>query len=131
MGPLVLLIALLPACVSQQTIVTKAFEGLQFATNSDQILASSYPSLNDLATFLVAKKELTLSIEGHTDNVGSHELNQSLSERRAEAVKKYLTEKGVEVSRIKAVGYSFDRPVASNDTAEGRQKNRRVEFIIK
>jgi outer membrane protein OmpA-like peptidoglycan-associated protein len=123
-------LGLLQACSSQKQIVSRAFEGLEFATDSDRILPSSYPVLDDLATHLNAHPELKLSIEGHTDNTGTHEHNQQLSERRAASVKKYLAEKGVATDRITTAGFSSDRPVASNDTPEGRQKNRRVEFIL-
>lgn len=127
-----LLVVLISACVSQQdAVVNRAFQGLSFATDSDRILESSFPSLNELATFLISKPDLIVSIEGHTDNTGSHAYNLLLSERRATAVKTYLTARGVEASRLTATGYSYDRPVASNDTAAGREKNRRVEFIIK
>jgi OOP family OmpA-OmpF porin len=78
-----------------------------------------------------------ITIEGHTDSVGSADYNQKLSQRRADAVKAYLIEKGgIDADRLTAIGYGEDRPVASNATEEGRRKNRRVEaesveYIIK
>jgi outer membrane protein OmpA-like peptidoglycan-associated protein len=69
-------------------------------------------------------------IEGHTDSTGRYESNIRLSERRAEAVRTYLTKKGVPADRLEARGFGPDRPVATNDTAAGREANRRVEFII-
>jgi hypothetical protein len=70
-------------------------------------------------------------IEGHTDNKGGDDYNQKLSESRANAVKKYLVDKGVKAERIIAKGFGLSKPIATNDTAEGREKNRRVEFIIR
>jgi len=69
-------------------------------------------------------------IEGHTDNVGAAAYNMKLSKNRAESVKKYITDKGVDGIRIIAVGFGLTKPVVSNKTAEGRQRNRRVEFTI-
>ncbi len=71
-----------------------------------------------------------MEVSGHTDNVGSASFNKRLSKQRALAVKNYLVSKGVEQDRIVAVGYGFEKPVASNDTPEGRQQNRRVEMKI-
>ena len=74
--------------------------------------------------------DLKVVIEGHTDNIGTAEYNKKLSQRRAEAVKQYMVEKGIDANRITAEGFGFDRPIASNDTEEGRQKNRRVEAAV-
>jgi len=67
-------------------------------------------------------------IQGHTDNVGSEEFNQKLSDERAEAVRAYMIEKGIAAERLTAKGYSMSTPAAPNDTKEGRAKNRRIEF---
>jgi len=75
--------------------------------------------------------ESNIEVEGHTDNRGSGELNQKLSEQRALSVMNYLVERGVDKSKLKSVGYGFSKPIDSNDTDEGRAKNRRVELIIK
>jgi len=69
-----------------------------------------------------------VEISGHTDSVGSEEYNQALSLRRAQAVKNWLVQKGIAANRMKTVGKGENEPVASNDTAEGRAKNRRIEF---
>ena len=69
-------------------------------------------------------------VDGHTDNVGGKAFNQKLSQGRADAVKKYLSDKGIDESRIIAKGYGDTKPVVSNATAQGKQKNRRVEFTI-
>ena len=76
------------------------------------------------------KPTFRILIEGHTDNVGSAALNMRLSLSRAEAVKTYLTERGIDGERIIAKGYGLTQPVAPNTTPQGRQKNRRVEFTI-
>ena len=75
--------------------------------------------------------ESTVIIEGHTDNVGSAQRNKVLSEERATAVLNYLVERGVDKKRLKAVGYGLTKPIADNNTEEGRAKNRRVELVIK
>jgi len=75
--------------------------------------------------------ESTVIIEGHTDNVGSAANNKTLSEQRATAVLNYLVERGVDKKRLKAVGYGLTKPIADNNTEEGRAKNRRVELVIK
>jgi len=75
--------------------------------------------------------ESKVIVEGHTDNVGKPEFNQKLSEQRAEAVMKYLIERGIDASRLQSVGYGLTKPVADNNTKEGREKNRRVELVIK
>ena len=73
---------------------------------------------------------LRLTIEGHTDNTGSAEINQTVSERRANAVSNYLVQQGLNSSSLSAQGLGTSNPVADNGTAEGRQKNRRVEIIV-
>jgi outer membrane protein OmpA-like peptidoglycan-associated protein len=107
-----------------------AFENLEFETGKDIIRTHSYPSLNALADLLIKKSNYGLRIEGHTDNVGTDEKNLVLSQKRAAAVKNYLTKKGVDGSKLEAFGYGASRPIADNDTKEGRQKNRRVEMKI-
>ena len=114
----------------EKEILKTAFENLEFETGSAKIRPSSYASLIELANLLKKKPKWRLLVEGHTDNVGSREFNLKLSQRRAEAVKKFLVEQGVEPHRIITKGYGPDRPIAPNDTPEGRQKNRRVEFTI-
>ena len=86
--------------------------------------------MEDLATFLNENEGVTIRITGHTDNVGTDEANQKLSEGRANAVKKELIRRGVDPDRMEAEGKGESEPVATNDTEEGRQLNRRVEFTI-
>lgn len=73
---------------------------------------------------------MEIEIEGHTDNKGSHEYNVKLSTQRAEIVRQYLLNKNVQPFRVKAIGYGEDKPIAENDTEEGRSINRRVEFTV-
>jgi OOP family OmpA-OmpF porin len=87
--------------------------------------------INDLAKVMRDYPDLNVVIEGHTDNVGTAAYNKKLSQRRADAVKKYMVEQdGINANRITAEGFGFDRPIASNDTDEGRQQNRRVEAAV-
>lgn len=92
------------------------------------IRPESKPGLDEVVGLLKASPDMELEIQGHTDNVGSLKYNETLSKNRAMAVKNYLVADGIEASRLKASGYAFTRPAASNDTEEGRQLNRRVEL---
>lgn len=103
---------------------------LHFDHNSDKIRQESYFDLERLAKMLKANPSLRLKIEGHTDNVGQDGFNMELSQRRARAVKNFLVTKGCAAHTIIAAGYGETRPKASNNTPEGRQKNRRVEFKV-
>ena len=107
-----------------------AFENLEFETGKDVIKSHSFPSLNSLADLLIKKANYGLRIDGYTDNVGSVDKNITLSQKRAEAVKKYLVKKGVDASKLDTHGYGESNPFADNKTAAGRQKNRRVEMNI-
>lgn len=103
---------------------------LLFATGKSELKSGAGPHLDKLANFLSQHPDRTVTIEGHTDSVGSDESNFSLSQRRADSVKSYLVRQGVESRRIQTVGKGEDNPVADNDSASGRQQNRRVEVII-
>ena len=103
---------------------------LLFESGSSTILTSSYSELNKLAEELKKKPSLRIEISGHTDNTGNNAANLTLSTGRAESVKQYLVEKGVNASRVECKGFGDTRPVASNDTEEGRTKNRGVEFVV-
>lgn len=111
-------------------IVKYAFDNLEFETGKDIIRTSSFASLNALAELLKQKANYGLLIEGHTDNVGTDEKNLILSQKRATAVKNYLIKRGVDGNKLDAFGYGESRPIATNDTPEGRQRNRRVEMKI-
>ncbi|MBN1831614.1 MAG: OmpA family protein [Deltaproteobacteria bacterium] len=89
-----------------------------------------YPNLDMQVDFFKRNPDMTVEIQGHTDNIGPKEYNQGLSEKRAKAVMNYLVEKGIAKERLSAKGYGFSVPMASNDTKEGRAKNRRVQFSV-
>ena len=91
---------------------------------------SFYYNLDQIATAL-NESGTSITVAGHTDDVGSRGYNQALSQRRAESVKSYLVGKGVAPVKIQAIGYGKSNPIASNDTEEGRAKNRRVEIVFK
>jgi outer membrane protein OmpA-like peptidoglycan-associated protein len=103
---------------------------LLFATGKSDLTGGAAPNLDKLAAFLGEYSDRTVLIEGHTDSVGSQESNHFLSQRRAESVKSYLVSRGVQANRLTTAGLGQGTPVASNDTATGRQQNRRVEVII-
>ncbi len=113
-----------------QAIINKVFSNLEFESGKSVIRSTSYLSLEELIKLLNRKPTFRLLIEGHTDNVGAAALNMRLSLSRAEAVKTYLTDRGIDGERIIAKGYGLTQPVAPNTTPQGRQKNRRVEFTI-
>lgn len=110
-------------------IVDEAIQNLEFDSSAATIRPTSFPSLNKVAILLI-EKNFSLKLAGHTDSTGSFEMNMKLSRDRAEAVKAYLVSKGVNASRIEAVGYGSTQPIADNRTEEGKQKNRRVEFTL-
>jgi len=126
----------LPAPVTRVTVteedrrvVNEAIRNLEFDFGKATIRSRSYPSLDRVAQLLI-DKNFSLKLAGHTDNVGSNDANLRLSKDRAESVKSYLVSKGANPSRIEATGYGETQPIASNKTAAGRQKNRRVEFTL-
>ena len=109
----------------------KIIEQVQFATKSAKILPASDAVLSAVLEILKAHPEITkVSVEGHTDNRGGKGYNKDLSKRRAASVVKWLTDKGIDQKRLSSAGFGLDRPLDTNDTEEGRQKNRRVEFHI-
>jgi iron complex outermembrane recepter protein len=114
-----------------QQQVDKKAKFIFFISGSATLASSSNGALNDIASTLKDNAELQVEIEGHTDNTGSAETNQKLSEDRANAVKTSLVSKGVSADRVTTTGYGFSKPVAPNITAEGRAKNRRVVILIK
>ena len=105
-------------------------ENLFFATNKTYILPQSEQAMSDLANFLLENATVKIHVVGHTDAVGTDEANQILSEGRANSVRNDLIKRGVAAERITAEGKGEKEPVADNDTEEGRQLNRRVEFTI-
>jgi outer membrane protein OmpA-like peptidoglycan-associated protein len=106
-------------------------DAINFETGKDNILPKSNPILDSIALILKNNPDLPrVRVEGHTDNVGSATYNRDLSQRRAQSVVNALVQRGIPVEKLLPAGYGFDRPVASNATALGRAKNRRVEFTI-
>lgn len=104
--------------------------GLLFDVDKYDLRPQSQENLRKLAAILNKYPETNIIIEGHTDSTGTREYNLTLSERRARAVAHYLAQLGVSSSRFSVMGYGPDQPIASNDTAEGRQQNRRVDLGI-
>ena len=103
---------------------------VNFDTNKSDIKDIYSTRIHEFANVMNVDKRLKADIEGHTDSVGSDAYNQKLSERRAASVVKALTELGVEKSRLKAVGYGESKPIASNETVEGKAENRRVHAVM-
>lgn len=101
-----------------------------FITGSAKLSSKSNTALNEVVKILSDDKNVKLSVEGHTDNVGKAEYNKTLSDKRANSVKAYLTSHGVDESRLTAEGFGMEQPVASNKTAKGRAQNRRVELKL-
>jgi outer membrane protein OmpA-like peptidoglycan-associated protein len=105
-------------------------DDIYYATDSDVLTANSIQILESFYEFLSENPRVKIEIQGHTDNVGSPAYNKALSERRAKTVYDYLVAKGISSSRLTYKGYGESKPVATNNTEAGRQKNRRTVFII-
>jgi outer membrane protein OmpA-like peptidoglycan-associated protein len=104
--------------------------GVTFASGRSVLTEESYATLDEVAASLAAHPEIRIEISGHTDATGSREVNTRLSSARARAVMMYLVRQGIPPERMEARGYGPDRPIATNGTAEGRARNRRVELSI-
>jgi outer membrane protein OmpA-like peptidoglycan-associated protein len=102
-----------------------------FDVNKASLKGDLKTSLAKVAGILSVYQELNVSVEGHTDNTGSEEHNLKLSEQRAQNVLDFLVAQGIEASRLTSKGYGMTLPIADNKTKEGRQKNRRVDLVIK
>ena len=111
-------------------ILQEAFDNLEFALGSANLSAGTYESLDKLIELLNKRPEYRIYIAGHTDNTGNAKKNEALSLDRANAIRYYLQRKGISPARIKTEGFGSSRPIESNDTPEGRRKNRRVEFRV-
>ena len=111
-------------------LLQKAMQGIEFETGKSTIKPKSYTLLNQIADIFIENKNYIIEVQGHTDSTGKYDLNMKLSDDRANAVRDYLIGKGVPSERMTAKGYGPDVPIADNNTAAGRQKNRRVEFNI-
>lgn len=109
---------------------TFTFDNLTFETNSSRITSSSQPNVNDLIEIMKAYPSLNIRIEGSTDNTGDARTNKNLSLERALAVKYALTTAGIEANRVTTQGFGSEKPTASNDTPEGKRKNRRIDVVV-
>jgi OmpA-OmpF porin, OOP family len=107
-----------------------AAKNILFVTGSSKLQSKSFKGLNDVAKIMNENPGMSLSIDGHTDNVGADDKNMILSQNRADAVKKYLVSKGVDESRVTSTGHGETEPIADNKTAAGRQQNRRSELKL-
>jgi OOP family OmpA-OmpF porin len=124
---------------NQKAIVTKKTKkakvtialNVEFATGKAIVNERYYDNIKNVADFMKDNPKSTITIEGHTDSVGNAVYNKKLSLQRAKSVRQYIIDKfGIDGKRIKAVGYGKTQPIATNDTEEGRQKNRRVEAVV-
>jgi outer membrane protein OmpA-like peptidoglycan-associated protein len=110
---------------------TGAIPDIQFKADSEELLPSSFPTLNEAANVLAQFKSVRIEIQGHASSEGDDAYNLDLSQRRADAVRAYLSARGVASDRLAAVGYGEAQPVDTNKTEAGRKRNRRVEFVIR
>jgi OmpA-OmpF porin, OOP family len=118
-------------CPKCETLVTIKLD-VEFDTNKADVKDKYRNEIKKVADFMKTYPSTTAVIEGHTDNVFTAEYNQKLSQARADSVRQYLISNfGIKASRLTAVGYGLTKPIASNNTEEGRQKNRRVQAVIK
>ncbi len=114
----------------EKTVLMEALEGVKFKTDSDFLLPESLPKIDAVAELMKNHPDYKLTIDGYTDNTGESVYNHELSLKRANAVKARLIEDGIAGSRVTTHGYGEERPIATNETEEGRAKNRRVEFLV-
>ena len=117
---------LVPIEIGQKVVLNNIF----FEYGKYELLEESFAELERVKKFMIEYPHIRITIEGHTDNIGSLQYNMQLSLNRAKAVRDWLVENGIEASRIKFKGYGPKKPIASNSTEEGRSRNRRVEFEI-
>jgi OOP family OmpA-OmpF porin len=121
-------------CPDEVPVTVKKFtgvvKGINFRRNSADIKASSFPLLKEAVKVFRDYPDLRVEISGHTSTEGKREFNMKLSRKRAEAVKGFLVSAGIDENRIGTVGYGPDKPIADNDTKEGTEKNRRIEFRL-
>ena len=122
-----------PKVVKVEKVVPEGnwiLQGVKFETASDKLLPESQSALNEAAEILTEHPRVVVEIQGHTDNVGSPDANNSLSLKRAVSVQQYLIGKGVKETRLQTKGYGETAPAADNSTEEGRAQNRRIQFKV-
>jgi OOP family OmpA-OmpF porin len=115
---------------AQSSLKELLLKGVEFDTGSDVIRRASVQMLDEAAAVLSKYPEVNIEISGHTDDRGASAMNQALSQRRAESVRKYLSGKGISAGRMTPKGYGQTQPVADNATEAGRARNRRIEFRV-
>jgi outer membrane protein OmpA-like peptidoglycan-associated protein len=118
-------------CADLQPLLDKATEKIKFASGSIQLTKKQLAPLNDVLQLMKENTSISITVNGHTDNVGARKLNDKLSLRRATVIQKYLVKKGVEANRLSSIGYADTKPIADNKTAKGRAANRRVDMTVK
>ena len=106
-------------------------DNVYFDQSSYILRPEAYEQLNRLATIMIKNTSIKIEIVGHTDNIGAPRLNQTLSEQRAKVIANYLVNQGVSENSIAHRGEGQSKPIAPNDTEDNRQRNRRVQFLIK
>jgi outer membrane protein OmpA-like peptidoglycan-associated protein len=127
---------LFPECCAKQVpapVKEKATVRLNVRFDTDKAIVKKeyHKDIQTIASLLKLNPDLAVTIEGHTDNVGNDDYNQKLSEKRANSIRQYLIDNfGIKGSRLTAIGYGESKPIASNDTEEGRQINRRVQAVF-
>lgn len=117
--------------LSDDTLLVHFNSDVLFSSGSADLDSRGRAMLDQAADVINDYRKTAVVVQGHTDAVGSEESNQSLSERRARAVERYLTRRGVDAGRISALGFGESAPVANNSSAQGRQRNRRVDVLLK
>lgn len=117
---------LVPLEQGQTLIINNVF----FESGKYDLLSESYPELERLAKIMTTNLKMQIKLQGHTDNIGNAKSNMILSNNRVESVKSFLVTKGIDETRIQTKGFGQSQPIETNDTEEGRAKNRRVEFFI-
>lgn len=121
-----------PSSVPREKEVVDTYElVVEFDFDKSDIRSVYQPQFDEIAAILKESPEISMTIEGHTDSIGTEDYNQGLSERRADAVKaKFVQDYGITANRISTIGYGETRPIADNKTSEGRQRNRRAISVI-
>jgi outer membrane protein OmpA-like peptidoglycan-associated protein len=113
--------------IIEQSVIVRAID---FEFDSTRLTVPAQQTLDEVATALLSQHDLHVEIQGHTDSIGSDAYNLNLSQRRADAVQAYLIDRGLSASALTTKGYGKDKPIATNDTGEGRAQNRRVAFDV-
>lgn len=114
-----------------QDLSSRILKGINFQPGSNKLTVDSHARLDEIVMILSDKPDVQIEIGGHTDSIGNPAYNLALSQKRAEAVVRYVVAKGLQAKRVSARGYGHSKPVADNTTEEGRHLNRRVELSIR